>query len=167
MGSSKFAPEEALVVFSDSSVRDSVIGSSGKLAGMYDQNRNNAPTAGIRIVVPTHLRSTEKQLSDYGRRIRSKHGKGTKTHVKFDDRDYSIYLNIKMKEDTSWSKVYPEYARDWLWGMKSRDAEAINKRFNQDRASPNHLDERGTRSTSSVLSPRSNAWESLRQGRNK
>ena len=118
------------MLFSEVSTRDSVIGSSHMLAELVDKANNNMPKAGIRIVVPNHLKSTEKQLSDYGRRLRLKHGRGTKTHIKFDDGDKSIYLNIKLRGDNFWSRIYPEYARDWLKKLKWNDAEKLNKRLN-------------------------------------
>ena len=133
MGQNKFAPDKVLVVFREAAVRDSVIWSSGMLAELVDKS-NGTPKAGIRIVVPAHLKSTEKQLSDYGRRIRNKHGKGTKTHIKFDDSDRSIYLNIRLKEDNLWSRVYPEFARDWLKKLRNSEAEKLNRRFNLDPA---------------------------------
>ena len=130
LGHTRFAPNEILVVFADAMTRDSVIGSSSNLAGMVDKAKGNAPTAGIRTVVPNHLRSIEKQLSDYERRLRGKHGKGTKTHIKFDNGDRTIYLNVRLKDDSSWSRVYPEFARNWLKQLKNSDAEELNKKFN-------------------------------------
>ena len=87
-------------------------------------------SAGIRTVVPAHLRSIEKQLSDYGRRLRGKHGKGTKTHIKFDDGDRSIFLNVRLRDDQAWSRVYPEFARRWLKKLKNSDAEDLNRKLN-------------------------------------
>ena len=130
LGQTKYAPDEILVVYKECSTRDSVIGSSGRLAELVDKENNNTPKAGIRIVVPNHLKSTEKQLSDYGRRLRNKHGKGTKTHIKFDDGDRSIFLNVRLRGDEQWSRVYPEYARDWLKKMKSSEAEKFDQKFN-------------------------------------
>ena len=125
-----------------------MIGNSAMLANMVDKARNNAPTAGIRIVVPEYLRATEKQLSDYGRRLRGKHGKGTKTHIKYDDGDRSIYLNVKLRGDDTWSRVYPEFARDWLQKLRHKDAEELNKHLNCDVGRIGDLqDENATRKT--------------------
>ena len=160
LGQTRFAPNEILVIFKDPATRDSVIGSSGQLAGMVDQSKNNSPTAGIRAVVPSHLRGTEKQLLDYGRRLRGKHGKGTKTHVKFDDGDRSIYLNVKLKDENSWSRVYPEFAVDWLKKLKRTDALELNKKLNCDIDSERQGRQDGARKSpgASAAKPRSTTW---------
>ena len=62
--------------------------------------------------------------------MRGKHGKGTKTHLKYDDGDRSLYLNVKLKEDNFWSKVYPEYAQNWLRKIKTKDAEYLDQKLN-------------------------------------
>ena len=128
------------------------------LADLVDKDNNNAPKAGIRIVVPPHLKDTERQLSDYGRRLRNRHGKGTKTHVKFDGGEKSIFLNVKLKEDKYWSRVYPEFARDWLKRMKNNEAEKLNRRFNISPADENCFERRLEQRYEAGQRPRSLAW---------
>ena len=78
-----------LVIFKDVAVRETVIGSSGMLSEMHDPVTKRS-TAGIRVDVPAFLRGEEKILEEYGRRIRAKHGKGTKHHLKFDDGEMTV-----------------------------------------------------------------------------
>ena len=81
--------------------------------------------------VPGFLRGKEKILEEYGRRIRAKHCRGTKHHIKFDDGEITIFLNIRKMGDRDWSRVYPVDAREWVRSMRRNEAEKINKNFNQ------------------------------------
>ena len=107
---------EAVVVFRDPSTRDTVIGSSARLASHVDAA--GRPTAGIRLEVPPALRPTYSVLFKYGQTLRARHGPGTRRHIKFDDTDCSLYLNVKLPSDPGWSKVTPEVARR---GLKMRE----------------------------------------------
>ena len=73
----KFSPDEVLVIFSDIMTRDTIIGSSGMLSEMQDKETLR-PTAAIRIDVPEYLRADRKTLEEYGRRLRSVHGRRQK-----------------------------------------------------------------------------------------
>ena len=100
------------------------------LSEMHDPQTNRS-TAGIRADIPDFLRSTEKVLEEYGRRVRALNGKGTKHHVKFDDGETTIYLNLRKSGDERWSRVYAEDARRWVQQMRREDAERVGKRFNR------------------------------------
>ena len=129
LGPTRFFNDEVLVVFKEVSVRDTVIGRSGMLSEMHDKVTKRS-TAGIRVDIPGFLRGEEKILEEYGRRIRSKHGKGTKHHIKFDDGEMTVFLNIRKAGDANWSRVYPENAREWVQRLRREDAEAVNRNFN-------------------------------------
>ena len=100
--SNRSSPNEVLVLFKDSIARDTVIGNSGMLSEMIDRSKNNRPTAGIRVVIPQHLKGVAKLFEEYGRRLRAKH-RGAKHHTKFDDIDRGLFLNIRLREDQTWT----------------------------------------------------------------
>lgn len=54
---------------------------------------------------------TFRLLSRFGSRLRARHGAGIKRHIKFDDFTGSLYTNVKLPGNTSWTKVSPEMAR--------------------------------------------------------
>ena len=108
--------DEVLVRFKDPTVRDSVIGSSAKLAPFRDAN--GRPTAGIRIEVPPHLQTEFRALFRYGQLLRTRHGPGTRRHVKFDDAQSGLFLNAKLPGDENWSRISVDVARR---GLRARD----------------------------------------------
>ena len=129
---------EVLIRFNDASARDTVMGASSRLAGHFDGA--GKPTAGLRIEVPSALLPTFKTLERYGQQLRSRHGQGTRRHVKFDELDRSLYLNVKLPGDERWSKVPLEVARR---GVKTREklaSEELERRF--DIAGPPARDDR-------------------------
>ena len=65
------------------------------------------PTAGIRLELLPELMDTFRLLSRFGTRLRARHGEGTKRHVKFDDMEATLYMNIKLPGDESWSRSSP------------------------------------------------------------
>ena len=66
---------------------------------------NGRPTAGLRLEIPDELLSQFRILSRFGTRLRSRHGLGTKRHIKFDDMDGSLFMNIKLPGNEAWSRV--------------------------------------------------------------
>ena len=108
--------DEALVVFSETVTRDQVMGSAARLAPFMDQN--GRATAGMRMEVPPRLQQGFRILFKYGQQLRARHGAGTRRHVKFCDLERSLYLNIKLPGDESWSRVSLGVA---MRGIKARD----------------------------------------------
>ena len=100
--------KEALVTFACPRVREMVVSSSPNLSNLMDKG---VPTAGLRLEIPDELMGQFCLLSRFGTRLRARHGVGTKRHVKFDDLDGSLYMNIKLPGDDSWSKITTETAR--------------------------------------------------------
>ena len=118
--------DEAVVVFRDKKVRDLVMSHSVNLAGSVDGR--GKPTAGTRIELPPELRDTFRLLSRFGTRLRARHGEGTKRHVKFDDFEGSLYVNIKLPGDESWTRISPEMARvDLERSMKEENMKNQNR----------------------------------------
>ena len=99
------------------------------LSEMVNKEENNRPTAGIRVAVPAHLKQTEKLLNEYGRRLRIKQ-RGTKHHVKYDDGEMCLYLNVKLRDEERWSRVYEEDAETWVKQLRREESARLNKKLN-------------------------------------
>ena len=119
--------EEAVVLFRAVETRDMVMGASSKLAPYVDNS--GRPTAGLRLEVPSHLRATFGTLYKYGQSLRLRHGQGTRRHVKFDDLERTLYLNVKLPGDTAWSRVSLEIARRGLRARTVQSDDAMERRF--------------------------------------
>ena len=81
---------------------------------MGNFDKEGRPTAGIRLEIPEELKDTFRLLARFGTRLRARHGDGTKRHIKFDDFSGTLYTNIKLPGDTTWTKVTPAMAREDL-----------------------------------------------------
>ena len=90
--------DEVIVVFKDKKKRDCVMIRSIALADCIDGD--GKPTAGTRIEVPDELSDT----------FRLCNGPSTKRHIKFDDFAGSLYSNIKLTNDASWTRISPAMA---------------------------------------------------------
>ena len=121
------AVDEALVVFKHPETRDTVVGSSGKLAACVDAR--GRPTAGVRMEVPRRLRPTFSTLYKFGQQLRARHGEGTRRHVKFDDDGRTLFLNVKLPGDTNWSKVSAEVVRRGLKAKQSVTDQELERRL--------------------------------------
>ena len=86
--------------------------SSTNLATCTDHE--GKPTAGIRLEIPDELADSFCLLSRFGTRLRARHGPGTKRHIKFDDYSGSLYSNVKLPGDESWTRVTVPMASDDL-----------------------------------------------------
>ena len=118
---------EVLVLFKSEMCRDTVMGAAAKLATFIDDRRR--PTAGMRIEVPTRLQPVFRTLYRFGQSLRSRHGAGTRRHVKFDDAALTLYLNVKLPGDERWSRVSFEAARRALRAKQSREDNDMEQRF--------------------------------------
>ena len=108
--------DEVLVRFRTANLRDLVMGSASRLGTFID--RDGRATAGMRMEVPTKLQQSFRVLFKYGSNLRARHGPGTRRHVKFCDTDHTLYLNIKLPGDESWSRVSLQVA---IRGMRARE----------------------------------------------
>ena len=119
--------DEVIVRFRDVKKRDLTVVNSVNLSGRVD--KSGKPTAGLRLEIPPELRDTFRLLSRFGTRLRARHGEGTKRHVKFDDYEGSLYANIKLPGDTTWTRVSPEMARKDLHASMNEESIANQKRL--------------------------------------
>lgn len=116
------AKREVVIVFKQTQSRDSVMGASAKLAPFIDGA--GRPTAGIRLEIPASLRQQFGLLFRYGQALRARHGAGFRRHIKFDDLDKALFLNVKLPGDEAWSKVTADVARR---GLRSRETIRSNE----------------------------------------
>ena len=117
---------EAMVRFKEVSTRDLVMGASNKLAPYTQDGR---PTAGIRIEIPKRMKPDFRTLFKYGRNLRARHGEGTRRHVKFDDSDGTLFLNVKLPGDEQWSRVSVEVAKRGMRAKEILSDEALERRL--------------------------------------
>lgn len=125
--SSFAAKDEAILTFKLTHVRDAVIGQSGKLASRVDTS--GRPTAGIRIEVPNSLRGSFATLYKYGQQLRQRHGPGTRRHIKFNDAERTLFLNVKLPGDLRWSRVEEDFARRGLQVRNRLTSQEMEARF--------------------------------------
>ena len=118
---------EVIVVFKLTEMRDKVMGASSKLSDCF--NNEGRPTAGIRIEVLRHLRADFSALNKFGQQLRKRHGEGTRRHVKFDDIDKALFLNVKLPRDESWSRIPICVARKALKSREAKYSDALMKRM--------------------------------------
>ena len=118
---------EVLVTFISSTVRDNVVSHSANLAPCVDDG--GKPTAGIRLEIPRELNDTFRLLSRFGTRLRARHGAGTKRHIKFDDFTGSLYSNVKLPGDETWTRVSPATAREDLLASVKEENVCTRKRL--------------------------------------
>ena len=118
---------EVIVTFFDRRKRDAVVANSVNLASWTDPA--GKPTAGIRLENPRELEDTFRLLSRFGTRLRARHGVGTKRHIKFDDFMGTLYSNVKLPGDDTWTRVTPEMVRDDLQASVNEENTATKKRL--------------------------------------
>ena len=101
---------EALVTSFDKRKRDLIMTSSPSLANkIVGEGR---PTMGLRLEIQQELDYTFRLLTRFGARLRARHGPGTKRHIKFDDFTRSLFANVKLPGDPSWTRVTAAMARE-------------------------------------------------------
>ena len=124
------AKDEVLVRLKEPQHRDLIVGAASKLAPYVDET--GRPTAGIRMEVPKELLPDFRTLYRYGQNLRARHGPGTRKHIKFSDMDRSIFLNVKLPGDESWSRVSVEIARRGLKKRSEATDEQLEARLDID-----------------------------------
>ena len=107
--------------------RDILLSNSPHLSSFVDSA--GRPTAGIRLEVPAELDDTFCLLARFGTRLRARHGEGTKRHIKFDDHDASLFINVKLPGDDMWSRVSPAMAKADLEQTTREESARLMKRI--------------------------------------
>ena len=119
--------DEVIVTLNDPRKHDLIMSHSVNLAECIDQE--GRPTAGVRLEIPGELMDTFRLLSRFGTRLRARHGRGTKRHIKFDDFHGSLFTNIKLPGDETWTKITPDMAREDLDASVSEESAFARKRL--------------------------------------
>ena len=96
---------EVLVVFKSTSIRDAVARCAPKLASAQDIG---GVRPGIRMEIPQPLMTKFKMMEKHGHSLRNKHGKDLKRHIKFNDDDKSLVLEVKLPGEESWIRLSAE-----------------------------------------------------------
>ena len=91
---------EVLVEFEDSGARDRVFGSGPQLSGYRDEE--GRPTCGLRLQIPSHLMTQFRTLEAFSFMHINKHNGEIKKHIKFDDSNECLYVQLKHKKDNEW-----------------------------------------------------------------
>ena len=141
---------KALVKFRDTETRDLVFGAAGKLASYVEDGK---PTAGIQMEVPAALRPAFATLFKYGQLLRTRHGQGTRRHVKFEDVERTLYLNVKLPGETSWTKISTDLARRGLRAKESVSSAELEARMDVTGPASQQLQRPRAASTNSAPQP--------------
>ena len=104
------AYDEVRISFATKEDRDDVMGKSRLLSSYVDDQRR--PTAGIRIDVPPFLEPSFKLLYNLGNDLRRTHGPATRKYIKYDEEDFSLYLEIRLEGDRRWIKIDNQTAKE-------------------------------------------------------
>ena len=107
------AYKEICVVFAESNTRDEILMRAPMLSSFRDDKGH--PTAGIRLRIPGHLMGAFKTLEAFGHRLKKQYGESFKKHIKFEEYDYSLYIQVGIKtegEPVDWTKYTAEQARE-------------------------------------------------------
>ena len=102
--------DEVLVRFKDISTRDFVTSYAKNLGKCVDDR--GFPTAGIRLDIPDFLVGVHQDLQRYGSHLRKIHGQGLKRHVRFNDPDLSLHLDVRLPGTEEWLRVGWELAKE-------------------------------------------------------
>ena len=95
--------DEAIVLFEDKRIRDTVKAQAYRLASCRDE-------AGMRLHLPNHLQKDFKALMSLSYELKKKNP-DLRRNVKFDENDLGLYMDIQIKKDGHWKRVNPEQAR--------------------------------------------------------
>ena len=119
--------DEAVVVFKSAMTRDLVLRASSNLSSYRDRNGN--PTAGLRLEIPRHMKGTFNLLERYGHFMRQRYGKGTKTHIKFDEAELNLFTSVRLPGETEWARITPIFARKTLRNREETVSESWEARY--------------------------------------
>ena len=98
----KKARLEVIVRFTDVETRDHVASYAKNLGDFIVQGK---PTATFRHEIPTYLSGVHKTFIQYGYLMVTKHGRGLKRNMRFDDVTQSLCIDIKMPSSSSWITI--------------------------------------------------------------
>ena len=98
---------EVLVVYVDVRTRDMIQSYARNLAAWTEGGKS---LAGIRLEIPDHLMGDFKSFEQYGHSLKKMHCKEFKRHIKFDDTNMCLFIDIKLPEE-EWMRLDIDIAR--------------------------------------------------------
>ena len=114
--------DEVRVLFKDIETRDMIHSYAPNLADKRGE-------AGMRLEVPSHLLGQFKSLERYGRHLKGIHGQQMRWHIKYDDSELNMFLNVKLSEDDKWNKVDFTTAREEIRSQEASSASSFRERL--------------------------------------
>ena len=112
---------EVIVLFSDPYAKDEIL-SRGPMLAEY-RDAKNKPTAGIRLDIPAYLMGSFKVLESFGFALKRRHGQNFRKHIKFDEFDSSLYIQVGVKkedEEMQWTDYSAAEAREGLKKLNAK-----------------------------------------------
>ena len=100
---------ETVVEFEDADSRDRVFSCGPRLSGYRD--KDDRPTCGLRLQIPGHLMTQFRTLEAFAYSHRNRHNGNVKKHIKFDDSNYGLYVQLKHSRDDEWTNFSFETAK--------------------------------------------------------
>jgi hypothetical protein len=110
------------VTLQDARARDFIAGKGKMLADYIKQD--GTPTAGMKMDVPDYLASDYSALDDIGFKLKKKHGKETRKYIRYDDEEYSLYLEVRLPGTSNWLRISPKQAREL---RETQDAQDLQR----------------------------------------
>ena len=101
--------EEVIVIFRDVDTHDLACSHARNLGEQIvapGEKKSN-----IRLDIPAHLLETFRTLDKHGHLLKQKYGQHLRRHVRFDDENLSLYLDVRKNSSSPWERIMPEQAR--------------------------------------------------------
>ena len=100
--------DEVLVVLKEVQTRDMIFKHASNLTAWRDSKKPNA--LGIRLQIPTFLLGKFNTLHQHGFDLRKKYGAGLKRHIRFNDGELDLVMDVKLPQEEDWIEVDYDFA---------------------------------------------------------
>lgn len=100
--------DEVLIVLKDVNTRDTLLRHASNLSAWRDERGPNS--IGVRLHIPTHLIGKFNVLNQHGFDLRRKYGGGLKRHIRFDDSEMQLLMDVKLPDQEEWMRVDYDFA---------------------------------------------------------
>ena len=95
--------DEFIATFETKQIRDAVKAAATNLA-------NHRDSAGMRLHVPGHLQRDFQALMNLSYDLKKRHI-DLKRNIKYDEDDFGLFMDLRLKEGDDWKRVKPDQAR--------------------------------------------------------
>ena len=144
--------DEIVALFATPQIRDMVMSRGPKLAGFVDKDRK--PTCGLRQEIPNHLVPSFRILHKYGINLK-KRAPDAKKHIKFDDYNRTLFIQVKVDEDSEWINVSVDEASNTIKKSDAKRSQRLRSLFSPDTGTEGMPPSRRTASESALDEPMS------------